>query len=301
MRLFAGKKKQSLTRRELAAQRQAATNVGPDDVHAYKRSRTMTRRGHPTDEPSERQASWELRRKRRKLTAWLLGVSAGALCLIGLLSQLTASFTLQTPDGRADQKTYLTVLEEYYKVRPIERLRFMLNEAALNTFFLEKTPEVQSVRVEAGSQLASGVLLVSFRQPVAQWSSGGVVYFVDDSGVTFEKNYFPAPNIAVSDQSGVPAAAGQEVINRRFLSFLGQSVSLFQKNGLVVVEVVLPPDTVRQVEFRLQDVPYSIKMTVDRGAVAQVNEAVRTKRFLDERGESPSYIDVRVDQRVFYK
>ena len=42
-------------------------------------------------------------------------------------------------------------------------------------------------------------------------------------------------------------------------------------------------------------------MTVDRAAVAQVDQAVKAMRFIDERRLRPEYLDVRVDQRVFYK
>jgi hypothetical protein len=99
----------------------------------------------------------------------------------------------------------------------------------------------------------------------------------------------------------VSAVAGQEVINRQFLSFLGQAVSAFKKEQVVVTEVVLPVETVRQVLFQLEGRPYPVKMTIDRGATAQVAEAMKAMRHLDAQGVSPQYIDVRVDQRVFYR
>ena len=134
-----------------------------------------------------------------------------------------------------------------------------------------------------------------------QWTSTGTVYFVDDDGVTFERNYFTPPAVTVRDESGVSAVAGQEVINRQFLSFLGQAVSAFKKEQVVVTEVVLPVETVRQVLFQLEGRPYPVKMTIDRGATAQVAEAMKAMRHLDAQGVSPQYIDVRVDQRVFYR
>ena len=42
-------------------------------------------------------------------------------------------------------------------------------------------------------------------------------------------------------------------------------------------------------------------MTVDRSAQAQVKQAIATLGYLDNNGAKPGYIDVRVDQRSFYK
>ena len=88
------------------------------------------------------------------------------------------------------------VLNEYYSAHPAEKFRFFLNNNDLKQFFLQKAPEVKNIRVE-GDFLARSAVKLTFRQPVAQWSSGDKIYFVDDSGVTFEQNYFAAPTVAV--------------------------------------------------------------------------------------------------------
>ena len=51
----------------------------------------------------------------------------------------------------------------------------------------------------------------------------------------------------------------------------------------------------------LDGVGYSIKMTVDRPAAGQVEDAVRAIRYLTNRGVAAEYIDVRVSRRAFYK
>ena len=152
-----------------------------------------------------------------------------------------------------------------------------------------------------GDFLARSAVKLTFRQPVAQWSSGDKIYFVDDSGVTFEQNYFAAPTVAVHDESGLPTRGGQEVINRQFLSFLGQAVSEFSQHKMNVSEVILPANTVRQVWFKVEGREIQIRMTVDRSAQAQVKQAIATLSYLDNNGAKPGYIDVRVDQRSFYK
>ncbi|OYX43412.1 hypothetical protein B7Y94_01740 [Candidatus Saccharibacteria bacterium 32-49-12] len=295
-----------LTRREIVALRrsQVTNSESVDGEGSYRRSRTLSasRPAALDSGSSERLALWQLRQKRRKLVAWLAGLIA-AIGLIGfLISQLVVSVAVESPGvGRDDVSIYAGILKEYYSTRPIERLRFMTDRPAMQLFFQERAPEVQSVRVVGGGGLAKGVLQVSFRQPTLKWAVGGKSYFVDSLGITYEKNYFDDPGVSVDDQSGLSPDLGQEIINRRFLSFLGQAIALLREDGIIINQTILPPETIRQVELRVEGRPYRIKMTVDRGVEEQVAEAVHALKFIDERGLSPEYVDVRVDQRVFYK
>lgn len=308
MRLLGGRKRQTPTRREVAERRRSESVDAKGafvPVNLYHRGRvSKDGTGHSLAGSSERQAAWSLRKQRRRLVKYLAATLAMALAMLLILTQLVIDVSV-VPTGRKlshDQEgQYSAVLEKYFRQRPIERLRFLIDESALRAFFLEESPEVQSVQVSSGSKLTHGSLKISFRQPVAQWSSSDKVYYVDNTGMIFEKSYFDSPGIIVSDQSGVPAYAGQEAANRKFLSFLGRIISLFGDEGIVVTEAIIPQDTVRQVEFRLEGRSYRVKMTVDRSAESQAEEAMHAVRYLDERSIHPEYVDVRVNQRVFYR
>lgn len=297
-------KKSEYSRRDVAARRQAELMADDNpSQHSYRRNRTLNSPNTSTPaETSERAAIHKLAKKRKRLVrhlVWIL-VAGGLVLLLLWEAVLSMSIISPQPLSLDDTNRYKATLESYFGERPIERFRFMIDQQSLDSFFLAKAPEAKKVRVE-GHGLATAQVKMTFRQPIAQWASSGTTYFVDDEGVTFQKNYFEAPAITVRDESGVPTVAGQEVINRQFLSFLGQAVSLFGKNDMTVTEVILPADTVRQMTFQLKDRPYPIKMTIDRGVDAQVKQAVLAIRHLDSQGSMPQYLDVRVDQRVFYK
>ena len=228
--------------------------------------------------------------------------AVGLVIIVFLLFQLTIDTSIQTLDMKSSNSSnkYVVTLNEYYSAHPAERFRFFLNNNDLRQFFLQKAPEVKNIRIE-GDFLARSAVKLTFRQPVAQWSSGGKVYFVDDGGVTFEQNYFDAPAVAVRDESGLPTRGGQEVINRQFLSFLGQAVSAFAHYKIKVSEATLPASTVRQVWFKVEGRATQVRMTVDRSAQSQVKQAIIVLEYLGKTGSVPEYIDVRVDQRSFYK
>ena len=300
---FSKKKSESnLSRREIAARRQA--KIYEDlPTQSYRRNRTLNSRQTISPlEASDRLEAHELVKRRRSVARRLFMTAVGLAIIVFLLFQLTIDISIQTPDMKSSNssKKYVAALNEYYSAHPAERFRFFLNNNDLKQFFLQKAPEVKNIRIE-GDFLARSAVKLTFGQPVAQWSSGGKVYFVDDGGVTFEQNYFDAPAVAVRDESGLPTRGGQEVINRQFLSFLGQAVSAFAQYKIKVSEATLPASTVRQVWFKFEGRATQVRMTVDRSAQSQVKQAVIALEYLGKTGSVPEYIDVRVDQRSFYK
>lgn len=300
---FSKKKSESnLSRREIAARRQA--KIYEDlPTQSYRRNRTLNSRQTISPlEASDRLEAHELVKRRRSVARRLFMTAVGLAIIVFLLFQLTIDISIQTPDMKSSNssKKYVAALNEYYSTHPAERFRFFLNNNDLKQFFLQKAPEVKNIRIE-GDFLARSAVKLTFRQPVAQWSSGGKVYFVDDGGVTFEQNYFDAPAVAVLDESGLPTRGGQEVINRQFLSFLGQAVSAFAQYKIKVSEATLPVSTVRQVWFKVEGRATQVRMTVDRSAQSQVKQAIIVLEYLGKTGSVPEYIDVRVDQRSFYK
>lgn len=307
--IFKRKKTEAeLSRREIIAKRRLAVNQAPSGAgesgraRQFQKNRTLvSRTGEPSG--SERQAWRNLRQKRRRLIVTLVGVLAGAGMLMLALMQFAGKIQVQTPTPMKEESTsvYVAILNEYFAERPMERFRGLVQEDALQDFFSVKAPEVKTVSIASGTELATATLRLTFREPVAQWSSSDRTYFVDDMGVTFERNFFAPPSVVVKDDSNIQAEAGVEVINQRSLGFLGYVVSGFREHGMTVQEVTLPENTLRTMVVHLEGRATTVQMTIDRDAKAQVEEAVQALQYLDGKGEAPGYIIVSVDQQVFYK
>ena len=307
--IFKRKKTEAeLSRREIIAKRRLAVNQAPSGAgesgraRQFQKNRTLvSRTGEPSG--SERQAWRNLRQKRRRLIVTLVGVLTGAGMLMLALMQFAGKIQVQTPTPMKEESTsvYVAILNEYFAERPMERFRGLVQEDALQDFFSVKAPEVKTVSIASGTELATATLRLTFREPVAQWSSNDRTYFVDDMGVTFERNFFAPPSVVVKDESNIQAEAGVEVINQRSLGFLGYVVSGFREHGMTVQEVTLPENTLRTMVVHLEGRATTVQMTIDRDAKAQVEEAVQALQYLDGKGEAPGHIIVSVDQQVFYK
>jgi len=251
---------------------------------------------------SARTQAHHLARQRRRLSGLLLGVVAAAMGLFLLISQLTGGVVVAPRDValRLDP-TYERLIQDYLSGHPFERLRFLLDSDNLTHYLQATAPEVQAVSSVDGAGLGRSRFVLSMRTPVVGWNVQGHQHFVDESGVSFERNYFQSPAVQVIDQSGIQVTNGQAIASDRFLSFLGRVVGQAKTAGYATQQVVIPPGTTRQVDVRLVGVPYIIKFSTDRGAGEQVEDMTRAVHWLVAHGASPQYVDVRVGGKAYYK
>jgi hypothetical protein len=184
--------------------------------------------------------------------------------------------------------------------RPIERLRFLTNQAALNDYIKAKLPEVASVRVSDNAGFGKSTFYMVMRQPLAGWSIQGRQQYVDASGTAFTRNYYPTPAVQIVDNSGIRPESGQ-IASNRFLSFVGRTVGLAKAQGYTVTQVAIPIATTRQVELRVEGIPYPIKLSVDRGVGEQIEDMARAIHWFQQQNQTPQYIDVRVSGKAFYR
>ena len=313
-------KKTSKNQKIPARRRQPASSSSesrrPSEVdlqqrYAFRRNRTLT--GSASSEvvsagrsdvaqlKSPRVRSHDLAQHRRLLGVVLFGVTLAVIILFILVSQFTASVVVRSTDARTQlDGTYVTEIERYLQAQPVERLRFMTNQAHLNQYLQSVAPEVLSVSADGSAGFGMSAFVVKVRTPIAGWNIGSAEQYVDNSGTSFARNYFDTPAVQIIDNSGVHAAIGKAVASDQFLGFVGRVVGLAAAGGHTVTQVIIPQGTTRQVELRLKDVPYPIKVSVDRPAGEQVEDMARSVRWLASQQQAPQYLDVRVSGRAFY-
>lgn len=230
-------------------------------------------------------------------------VAAVSAFLLVIILQFTATIAIATPGATTAVNTenYRKTIQDYFAFRPLERLRFLTNEDELTKYMHSASPEVETVRVEGGGGFATSVFSVGLRRPLASWIINDTQYFVDEKGVSFQKNVFDTPAISIADESGVPVEAGVSIASNRFLSYVGRTIGAFQSEGLNVEKVIIPAGTTRQIEVIVAGRDYSLKLSIDRQVEGQVEDGVRAVRYIEAQGKSPKYIDVRVSGKAFYK
>lgn len=272
----------------------------------FRRNQTISSYRQNTKEESERSRAHNLANKRNRLGLVLLA-SVSVVLLAGfLLWQLIVQITVITSTKPLsvpfNGQEYTGAINDFLMINPTQRLRAGLNAEELSSFVSSKHPEVESVTLKGGLRgPATGDFSITFRTPVAGWSMGGKQYFVDKSGVVFERNYYSAPTIEIVDESGVSAQQGAVVASNRLLAFLGRVVAQAQGRGYVVQKAVLPANTTRTLDLYFKDVHPFARLNIDRGAGEQVEDFQRAYNFITNNNIGAGYVDVRVGGRAAYK
>jgi hypothetical protein len=286
---------------------------GRDDVRSsiemppqFRRNQTLSGiRRETSEQPSERSRAHHLAQQRRKISGILLLVVGGIIVLTLLLTQFTAKVIVAAssePLSQAIEGTpYEAAINDYFGIHPVERLRFVLNEDGLSEYVAVLTPEVSRVELTSSTNMVESNFTITFRKPVAGWQINGKQYYVDSTGVVFDKNYYDKPSVQIVDESGVSPEQGSTVASARLLSFVGRVVSQSREEGYAVTRAVLPVGSTRQVEIRLKGVRPYVKLTIDRAAGEQVQDMTRTLDYLRDERVSAQYVDVRVAGRAAYR
>lgn len=315
---FMSKKQQAPTPRRRrnndAAEPARATAEDLAARYTFRRNRTLTGSlssrvssviEHTAELKSGRVHAHHLRRHRRHAFLGLLGSLAVVLGLLYLITQSIVTVTATTNAPQAvPMASYQQKIYEYLQKHPLERFRFSLNTGALTTYLqTHDMPEVSSVQLDgtATGSLGTAQLAMAFRQPVVVWQAGNTRTYVDAHGNSFTHNYYPEPTVQVVDQTGIQTQDNRVLASQHFLGFIGQVIGQMTASGYAVSQVILPANTTRQVQLRLDGVSYPIKVSIDRPVGEQVEDATRAIRYLAAKGIQPQYIDVRVSGKAYYQ
>lgn len=308
MNLF--KKKQT----DLPRRRLAAADIPTASSNVFRRNRTLTgttsnrldAANVKSDLESPRTHVHHLSIQRRKVFGILMFAVVSAALLWALISNFTASVSVgisDMPTGRSfNSAAYEKAIQQYLGANPLSRLRPLIDEAALTAYVTDKLSEVAKIEQLNNIGLGKTDFTVTMRTPVAGWRINNKQYYVDSNGIPFEQNYFSAPVVQIVDNSGVSLKeSGTAIASRRFLSFVGRVVSLSKSSGYTVTEAILPSGTTRQLEIRLKENNFLVKLSIDRPAGGQVEDMARAVQYFVTHGMVPAYIDVRVSGKAFYK
>lgn len=285
-----------------------------DQRYAFRRNRTLTgslssdvesANVHHMELRSPRVHGHDLRAHRRRLGSLFVGVAAGSAVLGYIVYQSLAIPQVSVKGALApvDTTKYTGTIQTYLDGHFLQRLRSTLDVNQLTAYLQEHgSPEVASIAPDISfGGLGKGTLVVEMRRPAVVWHAGSTVSYVDTAGNAFSKNYYAEPTVQIVDQTGIKTSGTQVLASNRFLGFVGKVIGQMSTQGHTVNKVVLPENTTRQVEVYMDGVGYPIKLSVDRPAGEQAEDAARAIKYVTGKGIAPEYLDVRVSGKAYYR
>ncbi len=300
MNLF-NKKKSNTPRRRLV-EIDADKTVSSSDI--FRRNRTLS--GVViSNTKSPRKHVHHLVHHRRKVLSLLIISLLAAFLLWTLISNFTATIAISISNTGVskpvDSSRYEKAIQSYLDANPIGRFHFFLDQAAMTKYVSSKLPEVSSVYQRYMVGLGKTDFTVTLRVPVAGWKMNDKQYYVDSKGIAFGQNWLMPPDVQIVDNSGASPQGSATIISNRFLSFVGRIVSLSKSSGFTVTQAILPVNTTRELELNVKESSIMVKLSIDRPAGEQVEDMSRALRYFASLNQSPTYIDVRVSGKAFYK
>lgn len=288
------------------------TSAALEERYSFRRNRTLTGSlashvASANEEASElrspRVKTHDLRRQRRRVFLRLVAV-IGAGILLGYGIYQSIAIVRIVSSGHiavSDPGRYESKIQEYLGGHFFERSRVTVDLGRLTAYVQDNgCPEVASISNPKIGGLGATTFEVTFRKPVVSWKTGVNQLFVDSEGNAFERNLYPAPAVEVVDQTGIPAT-NRVLASNRFLGFIGRVIGQMEVQGYKVTQVVLPADTTRQILISLEGVAYPVKLSTDRPAGEQAEDAARAIHHLANNGIGAEYIDIRVSGKAYYK
>jgi hypothetical protein len=239
----------------------------------------------------------------------LIIVVVSCLALYLIVSQLVANVSVRTTGAAARTvpasvtSAYEKTIDEYYARYPLSRYYPSVDQSSMLAYLQSKHPEIKYIDLSLTGEFGKAQAAITLRAPVARWILNGKNEYVDGDGVVFSINGFDTPKVTIVDQNNIALSKLDKkvITSNRFLVFVGQVVGKFAQEERTVTRATIPVLTTRQLQVRVSNTSYYIKMTVDRGAGEQVEDALRVMRYLSTKGIDADYIDVRVEGKAFYK
>lgn len=138
-------------------------------------------------------------------------------------------------------------------------------------------------------------LLVVACAALVIWIAVGVYNFIRDASQPEVAASPTEPTVSIIDEN-----AGDN-ISTRVKEFVARIEQDFYDLGYSVDHAVLPFQKAREVDIFIAGRTEYYKMTLDRGSAVQAEDAERMMRYLDEKGITPSYIDLKIEGKAYYK
>ncbi len=168
-------------------------------------------------------------------------------------------------------------------------------------------PELEQVSVTLPLFGRQPVVYVQPAKPVLLFrASNGGIFVLDKNGravmeATLVKRLDKLGLAVIEDHSGLPVTAGSTALPSDNIAFITEVVGQLKAKNLKISSLALPSGT-SQLDVRIEGARYYVKFNLRGDARAEAGAFLAVKKHLERSRKTPnSYIDVRVENRAYYR
>lgn len=245
-----------------------------------------------------------------RVPSWLamiaIIISVGYLLTLTTTPRIIAASTGSADGLLRGSAVYKEAATTILSSSPLNRLKFTINTSGFEQAMKTEFPELSQ---------ASITLPLIGRQPVVQLEASQPVILIRSDGKTFAldsggKAIISASDLSnlnrrqlptIIDQSNVPVSLGKGMLTASEVTFITTLNAQLVAQKLPVDSYTLPP-VANELQMRLKGLPYYVRFDMENDPKQSAGTYIALKKKLDGDGTVPSeYIDLRIDERAYYK
>lgn len=266
--------------------------------------------GRPRNEGAE--AVVDLTQKHPSRLRWTPTVIAIIVIVGSILFSLTLT-SRPTVETLHNEPSPYRSLDEYADAAS----RIMQDNLSSLTKFTVNTHEVEDKLLEQFPELKAAVLrlpilgrkpnlVLDIEPPVLLLATPAKSFVLDGAGTVISEvgalsMDARAGLLVIKDQSGLAIEVGKHALPSDTVQFITEAVAYLKAQNLTVSELTLP-QSANQLDIRVEGTAYYIKTDIGGNARLQIGSFLAVKQKLEGDRITPAeYIDVRVEEKVFYR
>lgn len=185
--------------------------------------------------------------------------------------------------------------------------KLTMNTLAIETQIKQQFPELREVDVQLPIVGRTPKVFLQLRQPVATLlASDGSAYVVDSDGIVIGNasdlnSEYRSKLPALVDKASIDLDLGVRVLAKESIRFINEIIYQLTAKDMQASKIVLPVG-LYEVDVHIDGIGYYVKTDTSGDSRLQMGGFFAVKADLESKGISPAeYIDVRVEEKVFYK
>ena len=234
------------------------------------------------------------------------------LVIIGYLSILSTTPKLVSVNGTSDFSFYRNKADYQKSAERIlggsifNRDRITIDTVNIENEIMAEFPELGQVSVSLPVFGRHPVISIVAKQPAMALTSQQGVFVLDANGVAMVRasNARGFDNIKlpiVNDESSLNIEVGKGVLTSQQVEYISVLVQQLNLNKKQVSTVTLPP-VINQVQIKLKGFSYFIKFDMQNDPRTSAGAFLALSKRLAKDGATPAeYVDVRIEDRAFYR
>ena len=187
------------------------------------------------------------------------------------------------------------------------KTKLSINTSEVEQALLNRFPELRAAVLRLPIIGRKPNLIVDIRPPAVLLTTTSRSYVLDDSGTVISEVQNLSSDsrqglLTVQDRSNLPVEIGKQTVTSDTVAFINAVVAQLKAKNIEPAELILPTSGTNQLDIKMNGLPYYLKTDVNGDARLQVGSFLAVKEKLDRDRVVPAeYIDVRVEEKVFYK